>query len=249
MGGMMVDVQKGELLHEGKGKRVHSVLGDRDLCWVEFKDALTAFNAQKTGSFAGKGRLNCEIATQIFQHLQASNVLTHWVSELSPTEMLVEKLQIVPLEVVMRNFLAGSTAKKFGLSEGRPLQRPLLEFFYKSDELGDPFINDEQALMMGAVAHQKDLEKIKQEAYKVNDILQDLFRRAGIELVDFKMEFGWNSRGDLLLGDEISPDSCRLWDQKTGKKLDKDRFRKDLGGVKEGYQEVKDRLQTVREAL
>lgn len=234
--------EKGELLHEGKGKKVYSVKGDDQKIWLEFKDDLTAFNAEKRGSFENKGQLNLAITEIIFKELKKHHIKTHWVEKLSDKDLVVRKLKMVPLEVVIRNVLAGSTAKKFCLEEGTPLEKPLFELFYKDDGLGDPFINDSQAVMLKAVTDVKEIVDIKTKALDINDVLEHMFDEIGIRLVDFKLEFGYSKDGVLCLGDEISPDSCRLWDKETQEKLDKDRFRRDLGKVAESYQEVYQRL-------
>lgn len=235
--------QKGELVYEGKAKKIFNVIGFSDLVWMEFKDSLTAFNAQKKGSFPDKGLVNKKIACLIFEELEKHGVPHHLKEDINEYEVVCESLKIIPLEVVVRNILAGSTAQKFNIKDGTPLVKPLVEFFYKDDELGDPFINDEQALMMKAVADQSELDNLKVFALKINHILLQMFNEIGIQLVDFKLEFGKNKDGQILLGDEITPDSCRLWDKVTGEKLDKDRFRKDLGQVAESYHEVLRRLQ------
>lgn len=230
--------EKHSLLYEGKGKKVFTVKGSGKLLWLEFKDQLTAFNAQKRGEFSKKGELNCKIANLIFKILKKNKISTHLVKELSETENIVEKLKMIPLEVVVRNVIAGSLAKKFSMEEGKKLDKPIVEFFYKKDEWNDPFINDDQALLLGAVNKVSELEALKKLALKVNKVLLQTMRAINIELVDFKLEFGRNAKGKIILGDEITPDSCRLWDKKSGEKLDKDRFRRDLGGVKEAYEEV-----------
>lgn len=236
--------QKGELIYEGKAKRVYSVQGSPDYCWLEYKDSLTAFNAQKKGSFEGKGLINSEIATLIFRFLKRRGIPSHWVAKVSPVEMVCERVKIIPLEVVIRNRIAGSTAKKLGWEEGREIPSPLVEFYLKDDALGDPFLSDDQALLVGAVQDRQTLDSLRQQALKINGALREMFSTIGLDLVDFKLEFGMNSKGNLLLADEISPDSCRLWDQQTGEKMDKDRFRRDLGRVEESYREVLQRLKT-----
>ncbi len=236
---------KGELLYEGKAKKIYSIPGKANEVWVEFKNSLTAFNALKKGEFEGKGRINCEIATLIFQYLKKKGVPSHWIENPGPSEMIVEKVQIIPLEVVVRNTLAGSTAKKLGIEEGKKLQKPLVEFYYKDDALADPFVSDDQILMM-EISNEQEIKILKAKALQINDLLKDLFQAAGIELIDFKIEFGKNRQGEVLLADEISPDCCRLWDLKSREKLDKDRFRRDLGSVKESYEEVLKRLQEVK---
>jgi len=233
---------KGELLYEGKAKKMFAVLGRPQEVWVEYKDSLTAFNAQKTGSFTGKGAINAQITALLYQRLKESGIPTHIIENINDHEMICEKLSIIPLEVVTRNRLAGSTAKKLGKEEGTPLRAPLVEFYYKDDALGDPFISDDQAMVMGAVENRQDLEVLKTKALAINKVLRAEFEKAGMELVDFKLEFGRNGKGEIVLADEVSPDTCRLWDLKTGERLDKDRFRRDLGKVEESYQEVLTRL-------
>lgn len=234
---------KGELLYEGKAKKMFAVKDRPQEVWVEYKDSLTAFNAQKTGSFAGKGSVNARITSLLYQRLQNQGVPNHWLADINQNEMVCQKVTVIPLEVVTRNRLAGSTAKKLGKEEGTPLKKPLVEFYYKDDALGDPFLSDDQALMMGAVPGQADLETLKSEALRVNKILQAEFLKAGLELIDFKLEFGRTADGKIVLADEVSPDTCRLWDVKSGEKYDKDRFRRDLGRVEESYQEVLKRLE------
>ena len=234
---------KGELLYEGKAKKMYAVQGRPEEVWVEYKDSLTAFNAQKTGSFDGKGSINAQITSLLYKRLKAAGVNTHYISEISPTEMICQKLTIIPLEVVTRNRLAGSTAKKLGKEEGTALEQPLVEFYYKDDSLGDPFLSDDQALMLKAVPQRDDLEVLKKRALEINKVLQAEFKKAGLELIDFKLEFGRNLKGEIVLADEVSPDTCRLWDFKTGEKFDKDRFRRDLGRVEESYKAVLKRLQ------
>jgi phosphoribosylaminoimidazole-succinocarboxamide synthase len=235
--------QKAEQIYEGKGKRVFAIKGQKDFLLQEFKNQLTAFNAQKVAELDGKGELNLLITTAIFKFLAKKGIQTHFVEKLSNTECVTKRLSMIPLEVVVRNTLAGSTAKKFAIEEGTPLDEPLVEFYYKKDELNDPFISDDQALMIKAVNSQNDLDNLKNQGLAVNDALTEFFQKCGIKLVDFKLEFGKNAEGEIILGDEISPDSCRLWDLKTNEKLDKDRFRRDLGQVKEKYQEVWNRIQ------
>lgn len=236
-------MNKGKLLYEGKAKKMYDIPGEKNLIWVEYKDDLTAFNAQKRGNFDGKGVINCQITSLIYRYLNERGVKTHLVSEPSNHEMVCHRLKIIPLEVVTRNRLAGSTAKKFALDEGSPLQRPLVEFYYKDDALNDPFISDDQALMLKAARDQKELDELKAAALKINGELMGLFREAGMELIDFKLEFGRDESGQLMLGDEISPDTCRLWDLSTQEKMDKDRFRRDLGNVQAAYETVLSRVQ------
>lgn len=237
-------MEKGDLLYEGKAKKIYSIPGEPNKVRVEYKNSLTAFNALKKGEFEQKGEINREITSLIFQYLKKNGVASHWVKDLSANEMIVQKVNIIPLEVVVRNILAGSTAKKLGIEEGKKLHKPLVEFYYKNDALADPFLSDDQALML-EVATEQELKELKAKALKVNELMKDLFHQAGIELVDFKIEFGKDLKNEILLADEISPDCCRLWDLKTQEKLDKDRFRRDLGQIKESYQEVLKRLKGV----
>lgn len=228
-------------IYEGKAKRIYAIPQQEDQFLVEYKDSLTAFNAQKKGSFEEKGRINRDITSLIFQYLKKNGVDSHWVRDEESNFMVVQKVEIVPLEVVVRNTLAGSTAKKLGIEEGKVLSKPLVEFYFKKDELADPFVSDDQVLMM-EIASEKEIAELKSQALKVNALLQKLFLQMNIQLVDFKIEFGRTKAGKILLADEITPDCCRLWDQKTGEKLDKDRFRRDLGQVRESYLEVLNRL-------
>lgn len=234
--------EKSDFVYEGKAKRIYKVAGDDGRYWLEFKDDLTAFNAEKKGSFHDKGVVNRNIASLIFNYLQQFQVPHHWVADIGEREMVVEKVTIIPLEVVVRNVLAGSTAKKFAFEEGTPLEKPLVEFFYKKDELGDPFVSDDQALMLKAAESQNQLNQLKTMATEINQYLIRLFDAVGIKLVDFKLEFGVTAQGKIVLADEITPDSCRLWDKATGEKLDKDRFRRDLGNIAESYADVYERL-------
>lgn len=233
--------QKADQLYEGKAKKIFALKGHEDMVLQEFKDQLTAFNAQKVEQLSGKGNLNCQITTLIFKFMEDRGIPTHFVESTSDTSFVTKKLQMIPLEVVVRNVLAGSTAKKLGISEGTALEKPLLEFYYKDDALGDPFISDDQAMMMKA-ATEKEIQDIKQLALQINAHMIELFKGCGIRLIDFKIELGKDKEGKIYLADEISPDSCRLWDEMTNEKMDKDRFRRDLGNVKEMYQEVWNRL-------
>lgn len=240
-----MDKVKGDLLYEGKAKKMYNVPGQDDLVWVEYKDSLTAFNAQKKSSFSGKGAINAAITSLLYARLEKEGVATHFVESVNEHEMVCRKVKVIPLEVVTRNRLAGSTAKKLGQEEGTPLTAPLVEFYYKDDALGDPFISDDQALVMKTVNRREELDELRNAALKINNVLKKIFLEAGLELIDFKLEFGRTAKGQLLLADEISPDTCRLWDTKTGEKLDKDRFRRDLGRVEESYAEVLKRLKGV----
>lgn len=232
------------LLYEGKAKKIYAIEGEPEKVRVEYKDSLTAFNALKKGSFAEKGFVNRQIASLIFRYLGKHGVRSHWLADENETSMIVEKVKIIPLEVVVRNILAGSTAKKLGIEEGKVLRQALVEFYYKDDALNDPFLSDDQILMM-EIVQLEDLRALKEQALKINQVLVELFSRVDLQLVDFKVEFGRNLAGEIILADEISPDCCRLWDIKTGEKMDKDRFRRDLGNIKESYQEVLRRLQVI----
>ncbi|MCB0309445.1 MAG: phosphoribosylaminoimidazolesuccinocarboxamide synthase [Bdellovibrionales bacterium] len=234
---------QGPLVYEGKAKKIYSVEGSDELVWIYFKDDLTAFNAAKKGLMENKGVINKSISDCIFKYLERNGVKTHLVEDIDSRNQVVRKLKIVPLEVVVRNTLAGSTAKKFSLPEGTPLREPLLEFFYKNDELNDPFINDEQAMMIEAVNSLEQIIQIKSLARRINFLLTQFFDAVDIKLVDFKIEFGVTSEGEIFLGDEITPDSCRLWDKHSQEKMDKDRFRRDLGRLDEMYLEVLNRIQ------
>lgn len=235
---------KGRLLYEGKAKKIFEILENSHQVLVEFKNSLTAFNAQKKGEFESKGRLNCQISTLLFQALAKDKISSHHHKTISDHEMIVDRVEIIPLEVVVRNVIAGSLAKKLGRTEGEKLNSPLVEFYFKDDALADPFVSDDQILAF-AWATAKELEILKAQALKINQVLQKIFLQAGILLVDFKIEFGRNSKGDIVLADEISPDCARLWDLKTLEKMDKDRFRRDLGNIAESYQTVYSRLKEV----
>ncbi len=232
-------VQKLEQIYEGKAKRVYRT-DNPDLFLVDFKDDATAFNGAKKGTIQNKGVLNNQISTVFFRLLEERGIPTHFVELVSDREMLVKTLDIVKVEVVVRNIAAGSLAKRLGLPEGTALSRPVLEFYYKSDELGDPLINDYHIRVLN-LATPEQMNKITEFALKVNGILLEYLSDKKIDLVDFKLEFGLH-KGELILGDEISPDTCRFWDKETHEKLDKDRFRRDLGKVEDAYAEVFKRL-------
>jgi phosphoribosylaminoimidazole-succinocarboxamide synthase len=236
-----MSLQKGSLLYEGKAKKIFEVQGRTDVVLQEFKDSLTAFNGEKKGSFADKGVLNRDMTALIFQFLGKRGIAHHWVENVGSREMVTEKLRIIPLEVVLRNKAAGSLAKKFHWEEGLALSQPLVELYFKNDKLGDPFINDQHVSLLN-LCTEDELSALKDIALKINDHLKEFFAKAGLDLIDFKIEFGRDKNGKLKLADEITPDSCRLWDLKTGEKMDKDRFRRDLGRVEETYQEVCARL-------
>lgn len=232
-------MEKKELLYEGKAKKVFTT-EDQDALIVSYKDDATAFDGQKKGTIVGKGAINNRMTNHIFKLLEAEGVPTHLIEELNDRETVVKKVEIVPLEVIIRNFSAGSFAKKLGMEEGIKLLSPTLEFSYKNDDLHDPFINDYYALALG-LATQEEIDTISRYAFKVNEVMQKYFAGLGIELIDFKIEFG-RYHGQIILADEVSPDTCRLWDKETHEKLDKDRFRRDLGNVEDAYQEVFRRL-------
>ena len=232
---------KGEQLYEGKAKKVFAT-DDPELLLVSYKDDATAFNGLKKGTIAGKGVINNKMSNALMQYLEKKGVPTHYVEEINDRDTLVKKVQIVPLEVIIRNIAAGSFSKHYGVEEGTLLTAPTIEFSYKNDELGDPLINDYHALALG-LATQEEIDTIKKYAFKVNEELKAFWKSCGVTLVDFKLEFGRLSDGTIVLADEISPDTCRLWDSETGMKLDKDRFRRDMGGVEDAYQEIMRRLQ------
>ncbi len=233
---------KGSQLYEGKAKKVFAT-DEEELLIVSYKDDATAFNGLKKGTIVGKGIINNKMSNALMRLLEKSGVPTHYVKELSDRETLVKKVRIVPLEVIIRNISAGSFAKRYGVEEGIVFASPTIEFSYKNDDLGDPLINDYHAFALNLVTP-KELDIIKEYSFKINEILKSFWKSCGVTLVDFKLEFGRLSNGDIVLADEISPDTCRLWDSETGKKLDKDRFRRDLGGVEDAYQEIMARLES-----
>lgn len=232
-------MEKQQLLYEGKAKRVYAT-ADPDLVIVDYKDDATAFNGLKKGQIQNKGVLNNKIASYFFELLAAKGIVSHYVRRLSEREMLVKKLEILKVEVVVRNIAAGSLAKRLGLEEGTSLRRPVLELYYKDDELQDPMINEYHLYALG-IATEEQVRELTAAALKINEILTASLQELQLLLVDFKLEFGL-FHGSLLLGDEISPDTCRFWDAETREKLDKDRFRRDLGGVEEAYEEILRRL-------
>jgi phosphoribosylaminoimidazole-succinocarboxamide synthase len=236
----MENIVKKEQLYEGKAKKVFAT-NDPDLVIVDYKDDATAFNGEKKGTIAGKGVINNKMTNFMFRMLEKEGVPTHLVEEISDRETIVKKVSIVPLEVIIRNVAAGSFSKRMGVEEGKQLLCPILEFSYKNDDLGDPFINDYYALALG-IATKEDIDTIAKYAFKVNEFMVKFFKGLNIDLIDFKIEFGKTSDGTIILADEISPDTCRFWDSTTHEKLDKDRFRRDMGGVEEAYQEIMKRL-------
>ena len=236
----MENIVKKEQLYEGKAKKVYAT-NDPDLVIVDYKDDATAFNGEKKGTISGKGVINNRMTNYMFKMLEKEGVPTHLVEEISERETIVKKVSIVPLEVIVRNVAAGSFSKRMGVEEGKQLLCPILEFSYKNDDLGDPFINNYYALALG-LATKEELETIEKYAFKVNEFMLKFFKGLNIDLIDFKIEFGKTSDGTIILADEISPDTCRFWDSTTHEKLDKDRFRRDMGGVEEAYQEIMKRL-------
>lgn len=232
-----------EPLYEGKAKRLYST-DDPNVLRMEYKDEATAFNAEKKAVFESKGELNKAITLLIYRMLEEKGVKTHLAADLDATNLLVKKVEIVMVEVIVRNLAAGSFCKRVGVKEGTSFKAPIVEFSYKSDELGDPLINDDYAREMG-LATAQECALLKTQALVVNEVLLEFFAKCGLRLVDFKIEFGRLETGEIVLADEVSPDTCRLWDAETGEKLDKDRFRQDLGGVMEGYQEVLRRLEAL----
>lgn len=231
---------KKEQIYEGKAKKVFAT-DDPEIVIVDYKDDATAFNGEKKGTIVGKGVINNQMTNHLMRKLEENGIPTHFVEELSERETAVKKVSIVPLEVIVRNLSAGSFSKRYGVEEGIVFEQPTIEFSYKSDELGDPLINDYHAVAL-KLATRDEIELITKYAFAVNDFLKKTLLACGITLVDFKLEFGRLSDGTIVLADEISPDTCRFWDVKTGEKLDKDRFRRDLGNVEGAYQEMARRL-------
>lgn len=232
-------MEKRAQLYEGKAKKVYAT-DNADVVIVDYKDDATAFNGLKKGTIAGKGVINNKMSNMMFNIMESKGIPTHLVEELSDRETAVKKVEIVPLEVIIRNTAAGSFSKRLGVPEGKKLPVTVLEFSYKNDDLGDPLINDYHALAM-ELATPEEIETIKNMAFKVNEIMKEFFKTLNIDLIDFKLEFG-RFHGQIILADEISPDTCRFWDMTTGEKLDKDRFRRDMGGVEDAYKEVFARL-------
>ena len=229
-----------EMLYEGKAKKVFAT-EDPDLLIVSYKDDATAFNGKKKGTITGKGAINNRVTNYMMQRLEEAGIPTHFVEELNDRDTVVKKVEIVPLEVIIRNISAGSFAKRYGVEEGIPFENPTIEFSYKNDDLDDPLINEYhiQALKL---ATPEEVDTIKQMAFKVNEVMKEFFLQRKVELVDFKLEFGKTSDGTIVLADEISPDTCRFWDADTHEKLDKDRFRRDLGNVEDAYDEMLKRI-------
>ncbi|MDD6815042.1 MAG: phosphoribosylaminoimidazolesuccinocarboxamide synthase [Firmicutes bacterium] len=233
-------MEKREQMYEGKAKKVFAT-DDANYCIVSYKDDATAFNGLKKGTISGKGVVNNKMSNYLMQLLEKEGVPTHYVEELNDRETVVKKVSIVPLEVIIRNVAAGSFSKRLGVEEGTALKTTILEFCYKNDDLGDPMVNDYHILAMG-YATEEDLNTIKTLTFKINEFLKDFFKKINVDLIDFKIEFGKTADGQIVLADEISPDTCRFWDATTHEKLDKDRFRRDLGGVEDAYQEMMKRI-------
>ena len=234
-------MQKRELLYEGKAKKLF-LTDDENLVISEFKDDLTAFNGEKKSSEAGKGALNNKISTELFKLLDSKGIQTHFVKMLDDNHMLHKKANVILIEVIVRNIATGSLTRTLGIEDGKVLPFTLVEFDYKDDGLGDPKLNDQHALILGLVDYQDELDKLRRVARQINDILKPYFFEKGLNLVDFKLEFGKDKDGNIILIDEISPDNCRFWDVTSGEKMDKDRFRQGLGGLKVAYEEVLNRI-------
>ncbi len=234
-------MEKKELLYEGKGKKIF-LTDDEKFLIAEFKDDLTAFDAVKKGFEKGKGALNCQISSELFELLEKEGIPTHYVKRISDREMVIKRAEMIPIEVVVRNIATGSLTKRLGIPDGTKLPFSLVEFYYKNDDLHDPIINDEHALILELAESESELEELKRLGREINVILKSFFDKRELILVDFKLEFGKDIDGKIILADEISPDSCRFWDKNTGEKLDKDRFRQDLGNVKLAYEEVLKRV-------
>lgn len=234
-------MKKRELLYEGKAKKLF-LTDDENLVISEFKDDLTAFNGEKKSSEAGKGALNNKISTELFKYLESKGIQTHFVKMIDDNHMLHKKADVILIEVIVRNIATGSLTRTLGIEDGKVLPFTLVEFDYKDDDLGDPKLNDQHALILELVEHQDELDKLRRVARQINDILKPYFADKGLNLVDFKLEFGKDKDGNIILIDEISPDNCRFWDIKSGEKMDKDRFRQGLGGLKVAYEEVLNRI-------
>ena len=234
-------MEKRELLYEGKAKKLFTT-DDPNLLISEFKDDLTAFNGAKKSSEAGKGALNNKISTELFKLLESKGVPTHFVEMMDDNHMIHKRVDVIKIEVIVRNIATGSLSKNLGIEDGKVLPFTLVEFDYKNDELGDPKLNDQHCLILGLVENEAELDELRAKARQVNDILRPYFAEKGLNLVDFKLEFGKDKEGKIILADEISPDNCRFWDMESGEKLDKDRFRQGLGGLKVAYEEVLNRI-------
>lgn len=235
-----VKVEKKELLYEGKAKRVYFT-DDENIVWIEYKDSATAYNGEKKAEIAGKGRLNNEITSLLFSKLAEKGIQSHFIKKVSENEQLVKRVNIIPIEVIVRNYAAGSFSKRLGVEEGQKLKHPLVEFCLKNDDLGDPLITDDQIDILD-IAAPDEVIVLKEKAREINAVLTDFFKEIGVRLIDFKLEFGKAADGQILLADEVSPDTCRLWDINTNEKLDKDVFRRDLGNLTNAYETILGRL-------
>ena len=235
-----MELNKKDFIYEGKAKRLYTT-DDPDIVIVEYKDSFTAFNGEKKATMSGKGQLNNKISSKLFGYLKSKGIGSHFIKQIDDIHQEVTRVSIVPLEVIVRNITTGSLCKRLGVKEGMRLPRPLVEFCYKNDELGDPLILEDHAILFGW-ATEEEIAKIKEISLKVNSVLTEYFAAKNIVLVDYKLEFGKDAKGELMLADEISPDTCRFWDSSTGDRLDKDRFRKDLGNVLGAYEEIWKRI-------
>lgn len=233
-------MDKAQLLYEGKAKRLYQT-DEKGILWVEYKDSATAFNGEKKEEISGKGQLNNQITSLLFEKLKEAGIASHFVKQLSEREQLVREVSIIPLEVVVRNIVAGSMAKRLGIQEGKAIETPVVEFYLKDDALGDPLITDDHVGML-ELATEQEVAELKDKARTINQVLIGFFQEIGVDLVDFKIEFGRDEHGKILLADEISPDTCRLWDKETKQKLDKDVFRRNLGNLTDAYELILSRL-------
>lgn len=233
-------MEKGRLLYEGKAKQLFET-DDENILFVSYKDSATAFNGEKKEDIDGKGILNNKITTILFEQLKSKGIESHFVEQISDNEQLVRKVDIIPLEVVVRNIAAGSLSKRLGIKEGTPLKNTIVEFYYKDDELGDPLLTNAHIELL-SLATPEEIDTLQTKALEINQVLQPIFKEIGVTLIDFKLEFGKTANGEILLADEISPDTCRLWDDKTNNKLDKDVFRRNLGSLTEVYEIILSRL-------
>lgn len=237
-------MEKRELLYEGKAKRIYAT-DNNEVVWVEFKDSATAFNGEKKSEIEGKGALNNQITSLLFAKLREENIPSHFIEQISDREQLVKKVEIIPLEVVIRNTAAGSFSKRLGVEEGTPLKKPLVEFYYKDDSLGDPLLTEDHIEEL-EIASREEIAILKEKGLEVDRVLSVFFEELGIKLIDFKLEFGKTSDGAILLADEISPDNCRFWDAKTNEKMDKDVFRRDLGNLTDAYKKILAKLEGIQ---
>ncbi|MBM7580425.1 phosphoribosylaminoimidazolesuccinocarboxamide synthase [Jeotgalibacillus terrae] len=237
-------MKKEQLLYEGKAKRLYQT-DEKDVLWIEYKDSATAFNGEKKETIAGKGVLNNLITSLLFEKLKGEGIESHFIKKISDHEQLVKAVEIIPIEVVVRSTVAGTLAKRIGLDEGTKLPKTIVEWYYKDDDLGDPLINEDHIEVLG-LASAEELKLLKEKGLQVSEVMTAFFKEIGLDLIDFKLEFGRDENGQVLLADEISPDTCRLWDIKTGEKMDKDVFRRNLGSLTEAYEKVLNRLGGVK---